>query len=152
MPPHGDPSLNQFGERAAAHFVWPVRVYYEDTDAGGVVYYANYLRFLERARTEYLRSLGVEQDKWMEAHGLQFVVSRLSVDYRRPARFNDALDVYATVQNVRRSSVEFAQAVLKAVDATVLVSATVQVACVACATGAPRPIPKLLIEAMQGER
>lgn len=129
-----------------------MRVYYEDTDAGGVVYYANYLRFLERARTEYLRSLGVEQDRWMETHGLQFVVRRLSVDYKRPARFNDALKVNTTVQNVRRASVEFAQAVLKAVDATALVSATVQVACVACTTGAPRPIPKLLIEAMQGER
>ena len=146
------PSLNHNGDMSVDRFIWPVRVYYEDTDAGGVVYYANYLRFMERARTEYLRSLGVEQDEWVETHGLQFVVRRLSVDYLRPARFNDALEVSAVVQKVRRASVEFDQAVWRAGESAMLVTASVQVACIARDTGTPRPIPKLLTEAMQGER
>ncbi|MEM6986190.1 MAG: tol-pal system-associated acyl-CoA thioesterase [Pseudomonadota bacterium] len=134
------------------HFTWPVRVYYEDTDAGGIVYYANYLRFMERARTEYLRALGVEQDEWVGTHGLQFVVRRLGVNYLQPARFNDALVVSARVQRVRRASVEFDQNVVRERDATVLVTASVQVACVASDSGVPRPIPQTLIEAMQGDR
>ncbi len=70
-------------------FVWPVRVYYEDTDSGGVVYYANYLKFMERARTEWLRARGFEQDVLLGEHRLMFAVRSLSVDYHRPARFND---------------------------------------------------------------
>ena len=74
-------------------FSWPVRVYYEDTDAGGVVYHARYLNLLERARTEWLRSLGVEQDHLLAETGLLFLVSRIAVDYLRPARFNQQLQV-----------------------------------------------------------
>ena len=74
-------------------FVWPVRVYYEDTDSGGVVYYANYLKFMERARTEWLRARGFEQDVLLGEHRLMFAVRSLSVDYHRPARFNDLLAV-----------------------------------------------------------
>lgn len=74
-------------------FSWPVRVYYEDTDAGGVVYHARYLNLLERARTEWLRSLGIEQDRLMSESGLMFVVSRVAIDYLRPARFNQQLNV-----------------------------------------------------------
>ena len=74
-------------------FSWPVRVYYEDTDAGGVVYHARYLNLLERARTEWLRSLGVEQDQLLAETGLLFLVSRIAVDYLRPARFNQQLQV-----------------------------------------------------------
>jgi acyl-CoA thioester hydrolase len=76
---------------AAERFSIPVRVYYEDTDAGGVVYYANYLRFLERARTEWLRALGFEQDDLRVRLGILFAVRRVSADYLRPARFNDRL-------------------------------------------------------------
>jgi len=76
--------------------VWPVRVYYEDTDAGGVVYYANYLKFLERARTEWLRELGYEQDTLMQ-DGIIFAVRRVTIDYLRPARFNQLLEVQTTV-------------------------------------------------------
>ncbi|MEJ1469461.1 MAG: YbgC/FadM family acyl-CoA thioesterase, partial [Candidatus Sedimenticola sp. (ex Thyasira tokunagai)] len=72
-------------------FIWPVRVYYEDTDSGGVVYYANYLKFMERARTEWLRQLGFEQDELLEKEGILFAVRRVAVDYLRPARFNDEL-------------------------------------------------------------
>jgi acyl-CoA thioester hydrolase len=74
-------------------FTWPVRVYWEDTDAGGVVYYANYLKFLERARTEWLSALGLEQDRLAEEAGVVFVVRRVEADYLRPARFNDRLGV-----------------------------------------------------------
>ena len=75
------------------HFVWPVRVYYEDTDTGGVVYYANYLRFMERARTEWLRSLGFEQDALAREAGVIFAVRSAALEYLRPARFNDLLQV-----------------------------------------------------------
>lgn len=74
-------------------FHWPVRVYYEDTDSGGVVYYANYLKFMERARTEWLRSLGFEQDVLNAQHGIIFAVRSVTVEYLRPARFNDLLSV-----------------------------------------------------------
>ena len=71
---------------ASNEFIWPIRVYYEDTDSGGVVYYANYLKFMERARTEWLRSLGFEQDSLRDQEGVLFAVSRVSLDLRRPAR------------------------------------------------------------------
>ena len=72
-------------------FVWPVRVYWEDTDAGGVVYYANYLKFMERARSEWLRVLGFEQDVLRDDAGVVFVVRRVEIDYLSPARFNDQI-------------------------------------------------------------
>ena len=93
-------------------FGWPVRVYYEDTDAGGVVYYANYLRFLERARTEWLRALGFEQDALARDAGVIFAVRRVEVDYLKPARFNDALTVHARIAERGRASLVFAQEVI----------------------------------------
>jgi len=131
---------------AAADFAWPVRVYYEDTDAGGVVYHANYLKFMERARTEWLRALGFEQDALRAAHGIVFAVRRLTVDMRRPARFNDALAVTCRVRALRRASVEFEQAVLR--DDEVLVSGEVAIACVDVARQAPAAIPREVHEAM----
>ena len=92
-------------------FSWPVRVYYEDTDAGGIVYYANYLKFLERARTEWLRSLGIEQDTWL-AHRIGFVVRNVQMDLLAPARFNDELTVTVVVERLGRASVVFSQQVL----------------------------------------
>ena len=79
--------------QAAPAFVWPVRVYWEDTDAGGIVYYANYLRYMERARTEWLRTLGCDQTRMRTLHRLQFVVARANVEFRRPGRLDDRLDV-----------------------------------------------------------
>ncbi len=90
-------------------FIWPVRVYYEDTDSGGVVYYANYLKFMERARTEWLRQLGFEQDELLEKEGILFAVRRVSVDYLRPARFNDELLVSASISKQGRASLTFQQ-------------------------------------------
>lgn len=109
-------------------FSWPIRVYYEDTDAGGIVYYANYLKFLERARTEWLRSLGVEQDTWL-AHRLGFVVRQVTMDLLRPARFNDELRVTVVVERLKRASVVFTQQVLD-LQGTVLCQAQVKAACV----------------------
>ncbi|WP_276324478.1 tol-pal system-associated acyl-CoA thioesterase [Pseudidiomarina sediminum] len=109
-------------------FSWPVRVYYEDTDAGGIVYYANYLKFLERARTEWLRSLGIEQDTWL-THRIGFVVRQVEMDLLRPARFNDELQVTVVVERLKRASVVFQQQVL-GTDGTVLCQAQIKAACV----------------------
>jgi len=94
-------------------FAWPVRVYYEDTDNGGVVYYANYLKFMERARTEWLRSLGVEQDELREHDGVIFAVRSVTVDYLQPARFNDVLWVTAAIEEQGRASLVFTQYVVR---------------------------------------
>ena len=110
-------------------FTWPVRVYYEDTDAGGVVYYANYLKFLERARTEWLRAHGIEQDHLREREQRIFVVRRICVEYHRPARFNDLLEVTLDLGELKRASVTVLQAIQLA-SGTHLCSAEVQLACV----------------------
>lgn len=123
-------------------FRWPVRVYYEDTDAGGVVYYANYLRFMERARTEWLRALGFEQDHVAEARGLLFVVRAATVQYRSPARFNDRLEVVSRIHEHSRTSLSFAQDIRIADQPqSMLCAATVQVVCVERRRWRPRPIP-----------
>jgi tol-pal system-associated acyl-CoA thioesterase len=85
-------------------FTWTVRVYYEDTDTGGVVYYANYLKFFERARTEWLRAAGFEQQALAREHGLQFVVARIECDYRRPARLDDIIELDVRVAQAGRAS------------------------------------------------
>lgn len=128
-------------------FEWPVRVYYEDTDAGGVVYHANYLKFMERARTEWLRALGFEQDRLRSEYGIVFAVRRLSVEMQRPAHFNEALTVTSRVQRLRRASIEFAQAVQR--DAAVLVTGEVGIACVDVARQAPVAIPDEVTHALR---
>jgi len=109
-------------------FQWPIRVYYEDTDAGGIVYYANYLKFLERARTEWLRSLGIEQDTWL-AHRVGFVVRQVQMDLLRPAKFNDELIVTVKVERLGRASIVCHQQVMLQ-DGTVLCEAVIKAACV----------------------
>ena len=94
-------------------FTLPVRVYYEDTDAGGVVYYANYLKFCERARTEWLRTLGVSQQALIDEHGLAFVVRSVQADYLASARLDDALEVVTRVAMLRRASLLFEQQVMR---------------------------------------
>jgi len=111
-------------------FEWPIRVYYEDTDAGGVVFYANYLRFMERARTEWLRSLGFEQDKLMQDPGVMFAVRHTEMDYRAPARFNDELSVITRVDKLSGASITFAQQIVRRGEDQPLVEGLVQVACV----------------------
>lgn len=130
--------------QTAKPFFWPTRVYYEDTDAGGVVYYANYLRFMERARTEWLRSLGVEQDQTRAELGLIFVVVSVEIEYDSPARFNDALEVSVTVAEMRSASLTFAQQITR--DGKVLCHATVRVASVNADNLKPRRLPPVIRE------
>lgn len=94
---------------AGAPFLWPVRVYYEDTDAGGIVFYANYLKFFERARTEWLRSGGIDQSHLAESDNLMFVVVHTAVDYHSPAKLDDELKLSVRVERLARASVDFVQ-------------------------------------------
>jgi acyl-CoA thioester hydrolase len=90
-------------------FEWPIRVYYEDTDAGGIVFYANYLKFFERARTEWLRACGIDQQKLAESEGIVFVVRRTSVEYTSPARLDDVVRIVSRIERLGRASVDFHQ-------------------------------------------
>lgn len=123
------------------HFTWPVRVYYEDTDAGGVVYYANYLKFMERARTEWLRDKGFEQDQLLEQDGIIFAVRQVDVGYHQPARFNDALEVSANILKKGRASITFHQEVIRSMDSEILCQGEIKIACVNIETMLPTPIP-----------
>jgi acyl-CoA thioester hydrolase len=125
-----------------AGFSLPVRVYWEDTDAGGVVYYANYLRFLERARSEWLRTLGIDQVRLMREERLQFVVVEANVRYHRPAKFDDQLVVTVTLEGLRGASIAMGQEVRRGEE--LLVSATVRAACIDADSLKPRPLPKTL--------
>jgi acyl-CoA thioester hydrolase len=128
-----------------ADFTFPVRVYWEDTDAGGVVYYANYLRFLERARSEWLRTLGVDQVRMLRDEHLQFVVVEANVRYHRPARFNDELLVTVTLESMRGASVVMGQEIRRGRNAEeLLVTATVRAACIDSTSLKPKPLPGAL--------
>lgn len=121
-------------------FVLPVRVYYEDTDAGGVVYHTGYIRYFERARTEWLRALGYSQQKLAQEVGVLFTVVDLSVSYMKPARLDDELQVLARVDATGGASLEFGQEVRNA-DGAVLAQARVRVACVDRESLRPRRLP-----------
>ena len=124
-----------------------MRVYWEDTDAGGVVYYANYLRYFERARTEWLRSLGVEQGRLRSEQGLQFAIVDVEVHYRRPAVYDDRLIVTVVPVESGRATVTFAQQIHReALDGELLVAARVRAACLDAQSLKPRPMPRMLIE------
>ncbi len=129
---------------AAPAFVWPVRVYYEDTDAGGVVYYANYLKFMERARTEWLRALGFEQTALKDEHNVVFVVRALAAEYLRPALFNDELAVSVTLLAARGSLLEIAQTVRRGQHD--LVTGAVKIACVNTQSFKPVRIPQPILK------
>ena len=139
-----------------ADFVWPVRVYYEDTDNGGVVYYANYLKFMERARTEWLRGRGIEQDQVLDAHGAIFAVRSVAVDYRKPARFNQLLAVSAAVVEAGRASIVFEQEVCLTTDkgerGEVLCRGQVKIACLDAASFKPCAIPENVRREILGDR
>ena len=123
-------------------FRFPLRVYYEDTDAAGVVYYANYLRFMERARTEWLGSLGVDVAELERAHGVVFVVSRMEIDYLSPARLGDLLEATLTLIELGRARMVAMQDVTRGED--VLARSRVTLACVDRATFRPARIPAML--------
>lgn len=128
-----------------AGFSWPVRVYYEDTDSGGVVYYANYLKFLERARTEWLRVRGFDQARLASERGLLFAVREVHLDLRRPARLDDRLQVSAEVAERRGASLTFAQAVTREGEDDPLCRGRVRVACLDADGFRPRPLPDDLV-------
>lgn len=130
-------------------FSWPVRVYFEDTDSGGVVYYANYLKFFERARTEWLRSLDVGQQTLIETSQVMFVVAGVEVDYLVPARLDDDLKITVVIERLGRASLEFVQQVWRGAD--LLVTGRVKVACVDSKTLRPQPFPKEVLEKIKGK-
>ena len=130
-----------------APFVWPARIYWEDTDAGGEVYNANYLKFLERARTEWLRSIGVEQSELLKTHGLLFAIVHVEASYRRPARYDDLLQVTCDITKRGRTSVTFTQEIYRdVVGGELLLSGSVRVACLDVTTFRPRPLPDFLLK------
>ncbi|MDB5900906.1 MAG: ybgC [Ramlibacter sp.] len=130
-------------------FTWPVRVYWEDTDAGGIVFYANYLKFFERARTEWLRSLGVSQSSVRESTGGIFVVTQTSVRYRAPARLDDELLVTAQLEAAGRASLIIAQQARR--GETLLCEGTIRIGWVEAATLRPGRIPAAILEVLNKE-
>jgi acyl-CoA thioester hydrolase len=124
-------------------FTWTVRVYYEDTDTGGVVFYANYLKFFERARTEWLRAAGIGQQALSESHRVMFVVRSTAVDYHAPARLDDELKLSVVVERLGRASVQFLQQAwrVSGTQVQLLSSGRIKVGCVDVETFRPSPIP-----------
>jgi acyl-CoA thioester hydrolase len=132
-----------------SEFSWPVRVYYEDTDSGGVVYHSNYLNFMERARTEWLRSIGIEQDQLRNEHNCIFAVHSMQLKFRKPARFNNLLTVTSRVNKVAGASLEFEQKVM--CDDELLCDAVVKIACLDAEQFRPMSIPTFILTEIQGE-
>lgn len=155
------------GAAAPAAFTARMRVYYEDTDAGGIVYYANWLRFLERARTDWLRALGVAHRELAERDGLVFVVRDVAIEYLRPARLDDVIEVDVRLTELRRASLRVAQSARRVdsipgadvgsadapgprLAAAPLVTASVRIAVVDRQNGRPAGLPLALFQTLQG--
>ena len=137
----------------ADDFSIELRVYYEDTDSGGVVYYANYLKFMERARTEWLRDLGFEQDQLIDDLQTIFVVRSVQVEYLRPAKFNDVLQVAVKIKEYKRSSIVFSQHVFRKTkngDLETLLEGTIKIVSVNTINFKPTKIPSQLMEHIHG--
>lgn len=132
------------GRKLSMQFEWPVQVYWEDTDAGGVVYHSQYLNFMERARTEWLRHLGFIQTQMRETLGVLFVVRHIDMNYKKPAKFDDALIVRTCLINQGRSFITFEQSILRGEE--MLTSATVKVVCIDAEKFKPVSIPKLMLQ------
>lgn len=126
-----------------------IRVYYEDTDVSGVVYHANYLRYFERARSEWLRALGIGQEQLMQQLGVAFTVANLEIDYRSPARLDDQLEVQTTVPQIRRASISFEQTLRRVGQVPLLARAKVRVACVDSREFRPVALPAVLLQAIE---
>lgn len=123
-------------------FVWPIRVYYEDTESGGIVYHANYLKYMERARTEWLRARGFDQGRLKQELGVIFVVRSLQIEYEKPAQIDDKLQVVTQVAAQRRASLLFHQLIQREdPEPVVLIRSEVKVACLDSRTLKPRAIP-----------
>ena len=141
----GRAAMNSHADPASAVFAWPARVYWEDTDAGGVVYHARYLHFFERARSEWLRAAGYGQQQLREEAGIVFVVHRMELSFNAPARLDDLLT--ATVVPAERRSASFVvhQELRREPEARALVEARVRIACLDAARFRPCPIPNHLL-------
>ena len=131
---------------AAISFSHPVRIYWEDTDAGGVVFYANYLKFFERARTEWLRALGFGQQKMRKEQGLMFVVTDANIRYLHPARLDDELTITVALAAAARATLTLAQAALR--GSTLLADCRVTLACVEAASFRPVRLPRSILDAL----
>jgi acyl-CoA thioester hydrolase len=127
-------------------FIFPVRVYYEDTDAGGIVYYANYLKFFERARTEWLRALGIEQDLLLSKN-IAFVVAQVLMDNKKPAKFNELLTVHSQISTLKQASMVFEQKIYNSA-AQLVCSAQIKVACISLQQMKARAIPAEVTEVL----
>jgi acyl-CoA thioester hydrolase len=134
-----------------APFCWTLRVYYEDTDTGGVVFYANYLKFFERARTEWLRAAGVGQQALSESHGVMFIVKSTAVDYHAPAKLDDELKLSVVVERLGRASVTFVQEAwrLGAGQPELLCTGRIKVGCVDTSGFRPAAIPAEVLSAIK---
>ncbi|MGH8184693.1 MAG: tol-pal system-associated acyl-CoA thioesterase [Rhodanobacteraceae bacterium] len=146
MKNHSDPGFSGFA------FRWRTRVYWEDTDAGGVVYHAGYLRFLERARSEWMRAAALGQDALRRSHGIVFVVRELCIAYDKPARLDDELDTTVRVARQRTASLDFGQTITRVADGVTLARADVKVACVDAQTFVPRRIPPDVAMLIEGQK
>lgn len=142
--------------KKVANFKWPVRIYYEDTDSGGVVYYANYLKYMERARTEWLRNFDIDQPYLQEKHGVVFAVRSVALEYLKPARFNDLLQVTVILKRCGKASMEFEQNISRVIKSAKyslelndngehLCEGRVKIACVDAVTFKPRSIPQSVL-------
>jgi acyl-CoA thioester hydrolase len=130
----------------SSDFTWTIRVYYEDTDTGGVVFYANYLKFFERARTEWLRAAGVSQQTMTQAHRVMFIVKSTAVDYHAPAKLDDELKLTVTIERLGKASVQFVQQAWRldrdsGAHTQLLSTGRIKVGCVDALTFRPSPIP-----------
>lgn len=132
-------------------FTWTIRVYYEDTDAGGVVFYANYLKFFERARTEWLRAAGINQQIMTVTHSAMFVVKSTALDYHAPARLDDELKLTVVVEKMGRASVQFVQQAFRLVDGReeLLATGRIKVGCVDAQRFRPSEIPAEVLAAIR---
>jgi acyl-CoA thioester hydrolase len=137
-----------------SNFTWNVRVYYEDTDAGGVVFYANYLKFFERARTEWLRTAGIGQQSMTETHHVVFVVKSTAVEYHAPAKLDDELKLSVVVERLGRASVQFVQEAWRTgVDGPqLLCTGRIKVGCVDTAGFRPTTIPDAIMAAIKPDK
>jgi acyl-CoA thioester hydrolase len=136
------PAAPGLAERPTGAFALPLRVYYQHTDAGGVVYHARYLDFMEAARTELLHDLGFDLAELATREHVLFIVYRMEVDYRRPALLDDRIEATAEIRRAGRARLEFAQTVRR--GAEVLVEAVVHVACMDARSHRPVPLPERL--------
>ncbi|WP_126453671.1 tol-pal system-associated acyl-CoA thioesterase [Sulfuriflexus mobilis] len=130
-------------------FLWPIRVYYEDTDSGGVVYYANYLKFMERARTEMLRHKGFEQDRLRDEANILFVVRSVEMDLLQPARFNEQLQVKTRIAESTRTSITFEQHIYRHGEEKPVCSGRIRVVCIDAQRWWPVVIPEEILQEIE---